>query len=208
VRNFVLSPYRICHLEGLPRLQPSHISSRIFSTSSLPFKIRCGPLEGTVLGAELCLHDTRRSVSETLDIMNERAVGGGHIGGPERLVSLIYCSLEVRSRAIPSSVLEGHSMVIEVSLGYAFGRPREHVRLHPKVFIIEEISLDPWLTIGRCELSIREPPPGPHLRRNVIKPPHIQALDGSSTGRPTYALPPLSAMYNLRGSIAHDPPVR
>jgi len=65
-------------------------------------------------------------MSETLDIMSEHVVGGGHIGGPERLVSLIYCGLGVRPRAIPSSVLKGHSMVIEVSLRYAFGRPREH----------------------------------------------------------------------------------
>ena len=83
--------------------------------------------------------------------------------------------------------------------------------MHHKVFIIEEISLDPWLTIGqsgRCELSIRAPPPEPHLRRDVIKLPHIRALDGSSTSELTYALPPNSAMDDLRGSIAHDPPVR
>ena len=64
---------------------------RIFSASPLPFKIRCGPLEGTVLGAELCIHDTPRSISETLDMMSKRAVGGGHIGSLARLVSLICC---------------------------------------------------------------------------------------------------------------------
>jgi len=172
VRNFALS----LSLRGVTSSSVgSHIPSRIFSASSLPFKTRCGPLEGIVLGAE------------------------------PRMTPLVRCSLEVRPHAIPSSVLKGHLRVIEVSLRYAFGRPREHV--HHKVFIIGEIGLGPWLTIGqsgRCEISIREPPLEPH----VIKLPHIQALDGSSTGESTYALPSNSSMDDLRGSIAHDPPVR
>jgi len=31
VRNFALSPYRVCHLEGLPRLQPDITSQVAFS---------------------------------------------------------------------------------------------------------------------------------------------------------------------------------
>ena len=56
---------------------------------------------------------------ETLDIMSEHAVGGGHVGGPVRLVSLIYCipvQLGGPTTRHFSNVLKGYSRVIEVSL--------------------------------------------------------------------------------------------
>jgi len=60
------------------------------------------------------------------------------------------------------------------------------------------------LSLDVHSLSVREPPPESHIQRDDIKLPPIQPLDGSSTSESMYALPPISAMEDLRGSMTHD----